>query len=145
MDDVLARMANDPQDAINAELPPERRRKLFYGPDSSFDPALAALVDDRNPVPMAERLDAFRAPQTLPPLLGRITTPIQWTIADDGRSSIGGPEMLTHIRASMSACTRLITTMQAGSGHNISLHHVARVYHLRALAFFDETRVLQRS
>lgn len=143
IDDVLARLANDPRDAVNAELPPERRRMLYYGPDGSFDPALTALVDDRNPVPMAERLDAFCAPQTLPALLGRITTPTQWTIAYDERSSIGGPEMLKHIRSLMSACSRLITTMQAGSGHNISLHHVARAYHLRALAFFDEARLFR--
>ena len=30
------------------------------------------------------------------------------------------------------------TAWQRASGHNISLHHVARAYHLRALAFFDE-------
>lgn len=27
---------------------------------------------------------------------------------------------------------------QVASGHNISLHLVARAYHLRAIAFFDE-------
>jgi hypothetical protein len=30
------------------------------------------------------------------------------------------------------------TAWQRASGHNISLHHVARAYHLRAIAFFDE-------
>jgi len=53
--------------------------------------------------------------------------------------------MLAHIRSLTPDCTRLITTMQAGSGHNISLHHVARAYHPRALAFFDEARVLRQT
>jgi pimeloyl-ACP methyl ester carboxylesterase len=33
---------------------------------------------------------------------------------------------------------RVELAWQRASGHNISLHHVARAYHLRAIAFFDE-------
>jgi pimeloyl-ACP methyl ester carboxylesterase len=34
---------------------------------------------------------------------------------------------------------RVALQWQVASGHNISLHRVARAYHLRAIAFFDET------
>ena len=34
---------------------------------------------------------------------------------------------------------RVELAWQQASGHNISLHHVARAYHLRAIAFFDES------
>jgi hypothetical protein len=33
---------------------------------------------------------------------------------------------------------RVVLEWQRDSGHNISLHRVARAYHLRAVAFFDE-------
>lgn len=112
MDDVLVRVAKDPQDEINAELPPERRRVLFYGPDGSFDPVLAMLVDDRNPVPMTERLDAFRAPQTRPALLERITIPTQWTIADDEGSDRRSGNADAHQR--IDACLHSIDHCDTG-------------------------------
>lgn len=95
-------------------------------------------MDAKHPVPTNEAGDAFRTPQTLPPLMARIALPVQWTIAEEERSSVGGAEMLDHIRALMLAYPRLVTMCQVASGHNISLHHIARAYHLRAFAFFDE-------
>jgi pimeloyl-ACP methyl ester carboxylesterase len=42
------------------------------------------------------------------------------------------------IRALFTSAPRVELAWQRASGHNISLYHVARAYHLRAIAFFDE-------
>jgi len=117
------------------------RRALFYGADGSFDPDLVRGTGD-HPTPAEELQDAFDAPTALPPIMARIAAPVQWTIADQERSSIGGQPMLDEIRSLLPTSRHVRTAIQAGSGHNISLHHVARAYHLRALAFFEECRAL---
>jgi pimeloyl-ACP methyl ester carboxylesterase len=125
-----------------AEIGDQGRRWMFYGADGSFDPAVAASVNGGNPVPANEMADAFAAPTALPRQMERVAIPVQWTIAEQERSSVGGAPMLDYARSLLGACPHLTTTLQAASGHNISLHHVARAYHLRALAFFDECRAL---
>ena len=50
----------------------------------------------------------------------------------------GGREGLESCGALFTSSSRVELAWQRASGHNISLHHVARAYHLRAIAFFDE-------
>jgi len=123
------------------DLGDEARRWMFYGDDGTYDPAVAVRAPGNHKVPFAEMPDAFGAPMNLPPLMAAIAIPVQWTIGDQERSSMGGAGMLDEIRTLLPKCPRLLTSLQRASGHNISLHHVARAYHLRALAFFDECRV----
>jgi hypothetical protein len=118
---------------------PGFRRDLFYGPDGTFDPAV--LDEDAvisRPVPAAEIIDAGECTATAPALAAEVTVPIQITRADDERSSVGGPEWLDGCGSLFTASPRVSLHYQVASGHNISLHKVARAYHLRALAFFDE-------
>jgi hypothetical protein len=110
--------------------------------DGSFDPAVVAGGDTEHPVPLTELVEAFRCPDHLPPRLPRIRAAVQWIIADDERSSVGGQDMLDEARALLTSSSRVVTALQSASGHNISLHHVARAYHLRAFAFFDECNVM---
>ncbi|MBV9997179.1 MAG: alpha/beta fold hydrolase [Caulobacteraceae bacterium] len=117
------------------------RRSLFYGAEGTYDAELAERSGGQ-PTPLSELMDAFRAPSALPPIMADIAIPVQWTIAEEERSTIGGPEMLDYIRSLLPRCPHLGLSIQVASGHNISLHHVARAYHLRALAFFEECRVL---
>lgn len=119
------------------------RRALFFGADGSFDPDITAIGG--NPVPLRELHDAHGAPRDLPPIMARITIPVQWTIADQEASSVGGQAMLDHIRSQLPECRHTRLHLQVASGHNISLHHVARAYHLRALAFFEECLALIRA
>ncbi|TWC97604.1 MULTISPECIES: alpha/beta hydrolase [unclassified Sphingobium] len=120
----------------------ERRRWMFYGADGTFDPNVAAAVPGANAVPIREIRDAFSAPVVLPPLLETITLPVQWTIADQERSSVGGEPMLDVVRSLLSGSRYVRTSLQLASGHNISHHHVGRAYHLRALGFFDEVNAV---
>ncbi|MDF8335757.1 alpha/beta hydrolase [Novosphingobium cyanobacteriorum] len=121
---------------------PERLREMFYGPDDSFDPALAALVDGKNVAPLAEVRNAANAPDVLPPLMRDVRVPVQWTIAEHERSSTGGKDMLNFVASNLPECPHLATFWQKQSGHNISIHHVGLAYHLRALAFFSECHTL---
>jgi hypothetical protein len=114
---------------------------MFYGQEGSYDPTRSLAVDSRNAARPIEMVEAFRTPEDLPPLLKPISVPVQWTIADQERSSVGAIAMLDQIRAALPACRRLVTNLQIDSGLNISVHQMARAYHLRAIAFFEECRL----
>ena len=122
---------------------PAMLRWMFYGHEGSYDPRVTVGIDAQNAVPSAEMADAFNAPSNLPPLMRQIRIPLQWTIADQEKSSLGGESILAEIRELMAECPYLRTSLQRASGHNISAHHVGFAYHLRALAFFDECRALR--
>jgi hypothetical protein len=55
-----------------------------------------------------------------------------------GVSSGGGREGPDSCGALFTSSPRVELAWQRASGHNISLHRVARACHLRAIAFFDE-------
>ena len=63
---------------------------------------------------------------------------VRITRAESHVSSGGGREGLESCGALFTSSPRVELAWQRASGHNISLHHVARAYHLRAIAFFDE-------
>lgn len=118
---------------------PAQVRQMFFGPDGSFDPVVFDASLACVPVPVPDFIDAAANPVQLPPQLARIKVPVQWTVPEFEASSLGGQAILDEARSLLRASRRVVTALQPGSGHNISQHHVARAYHLRALAFFDET------
>ncbi|MBW8827142.1 MAG: alpha/beta fold hydrolase [Acidobacteria bacterium] len=131
--DALARADFLPMSTV------EGHRNLFYGPDGTFDPAvLQADAEMSRPVPAAEIIDAVDCGIDMATLAPRVTIPVQYTIAEFERSSVASPEILARASALFTSAPRVVPHWQVGSGHNISLHRVARAYHLRALAFFDE-------
>lgn len=122
--------------------PPAFKRQLFYGPDNTFDPRILS-ADTRlsRPVPAAEIIDAVECPDMTPVLAKSVGVPIQITRAEFENSSAGGREGLDRCGALFTSSPRVALSWQVASGHNISLHRVARPYHLRAIAFFDEVRL----
>ena len=133
--------------AANAPFLPERPAQemhgIFYGPPETYWPQ--ALLHDaaiHAKVPSPEMFDAAGCPDELPPMMQKITVPVQLTIPALEKSSVGGPDSLDYARQFLNGSRRVVTYLQEGSGHNISLHKVARAYHLRAMAFFDECRHL---
>jgi hypothetical protein len=72
----------------------------------------------------------------------QIQVPVQYTMPEFEQSSETGAAILDAARGYLTSSRRVLTHLQAGAGHNISLHKVARAYHLRSLAFFDECRHL---
>ena len=117
----------------------EFRRALFYGPDGTFDAGMIAAEERLiRPIPAAEIIDAVECPVSTPVLAPQITVPVRITRAESDVSSGGGREGLESCGALFTSSPRVELAWQRASGHNISLHHVARAYHLRAIAFFDE-------
>lgn len=122
----------------------EGRRLMFFGPDGTFDPGMsAAEATTAAPVPAAEIIDAVGTPVWMPELAPRVRIPVQYTVAEYEQSSDSDASVLDEVRNLYRACPRLLTQWQVATGHNISLHHVARAYHLRAVAFFDEVLAAQ--
>ena len=128
------------------DLPDEYRRELFYGPDGTFDSRILGIEAERitRPTPGAEIIDATSCPEAIPSLAPRVTVPVQYTMAEFENSSNGGPAVLARGASLFTRSPRVVTHTQSGSGHNISLHKVARAYHLRAFAFFDEVLATDR-
>ncbi|MFI6583777.1 alpha/beta hydrolase [Embleya sp. NPDC050493] len=111
----------------------------FFGPAGSYDPALLTRAGRvAAPVPMAEFVDVRQSPYTLPGVLARVVSPVHWTVAEFERSQPAGPEVPAEARELLVGARWVETHVQRGVGHNISLHHAARAYHLRVLAFAEE-------
>lgn len=118
----------------------------FFGPVGSYDPALLTRAGRVvAPVPMAEFQDARTSPFTLPDTLARVRVPVQWTVAEFERANVVGLEILASARQLLVASPYVETRIQPGVGHNISLHHAARAYHLRVLAFAEECLLARAS
>ena len=138
-DETLA----DKQQLASLDFLPESsrefRRALFYGPDGTFDAGMIAAEERLiRPIPAAEIIDAVECPVSTTVLAPKITVPVRITRAESDVSSGGGREGLESCGALFTSAPRVELAWQRASGHNISLHHVARAYHLRAIAFFDE-------
>lgn len=117
----------------------EARRSLYFGPAGTYDPRVLqfeASFSQRVPKPeLAESLESsFRLDQFA---LG-VRVPVQYTVAQFESSITGGVQALNKGASMFKNSPRVVTHLQLGTGHNISLHRVGRAYHMRALAFFDE-------
>jgi pimeloyl-ACP methyl ester carboxylesterase len=114
----------------------------WFGPAGTWD---ERLLDHRRslvgPTPSGEYLDAHQAPTLLPPLLSRITVPVQVAAAAHELTSAPGPEILQVTGAALTTAGVVETVLVEHSGHNLSLRGSARAYHLRVLAFAERARV----
>ena len=117
----------------------EFRRQLFYGPDGTFDPKVIEAEDAIvRPIPVADIIDAIDCAAATPALAARVTAPMQVTWAEHDATLAGDRATLQELGGLFTASPRVDLVWQLRSGHNISLDYLARPYHLRAIAFFDE-------
>jgi len=139
-DYMVAGMASRPTDGTHLpDATVEALAMTFYGPDGTFDPKVLDLdIERQAPVPVPEFLDARDYPRSFPAVAPGVRAPVQYVIAQHEASSVGGPETLREAVERLSGSRRVDAWEQAAAGHNISLHRVARSYHLRVLAFFEE-------
>lgn len=113
----------------------------YFGPPGTYDPAL--LTREGRvvaPVPVAEFVDARDNPLTMPGILGKVAVPVHWTVAEFETSNLAGPDVLDEAGRLLTQAPRVELHTQPGAGHNLSLHHTARAYHLRVMAFAEECR-----
>lgn len=116
---------------------------LFYGPPGSYDPALSNQIDAAAaPLPIAELNDSLSWPQRFAQTSAAIDVPVQFTLGEHDRTSAAASDILAETGLCFKAAPRVVVHRQIGAGHNVSLHHVGRAYHLRAFAFFDEILAL---
>lgn len=115
---------------------------LFYGPRGTFNPAL--LVRDSSLVgpPLLELEESMRWPDQFAEAAANISVPVRYTLGEFETVTASDWETLRQVATEFSAAPRVELSRQAGAGHNISLHHTARAFHLRMLAFFDEILAL---
>jgi pimeloyl-ACP methyl ester carboxylesterase len=122
-----------------------QRRWLLFGPDGSYDQdAYDYDATLPRPMPVAEYRDALAIPARWPEILPAIRIPVQFTLAEHEVMQATGPEALAEISAMLSGSAHPMTFLQRGTGHNASIHRIARAYHLRALSFFEESLALRR-
>jgi pimeloyl-ACP methyl ester carboxylesterase len=120
--------------------PDEAARKwLLFGPEGTYDPEAFAYDSTLpRPMPVAEYIDALKMPDAWAQVLPAILIPVQFTLAEFEVMQATGRDTLRDVEALLSNSPRARVALQAGSGHNASTHHIARAYHLRAIAFFEE-------
>jgi len=121
----------------------ETRHMLLFGPDGSYDEDCFDYdgVCSR-PMPSLEYRDGLAAPALWNHLLPQIRIPVQWTATEHEKMQETGAAMLAEVHALLSGHPASRVQLQRHSGHNASQHRIARAYHLRALAFFEECRAV---
>jgi pimeloyl-ACP methyl ester carboxylesterase len=116
---------------------------LFYGPPGTYSTEFAEQIDPASaPCPLTELEDSYRWPGLFKRIAGRITVPVQYTLGEFETVTRCDWATLNETGRLFGASSRVAVYQQPGAGHNVSLHHVGRAYHLRALAFFDEILAL---
>jgi hypothetical protein len=117
----------------------DTRRWLLFGPEDSYDEDCFEYDGScSRPMPRLEYRDGLAAPAIWRQLLPTIRVPVQWTATEHERMQETGPPMLDEVQGLLSNSPWARTHLQQACGHNASQHRVARAYHLRALAFFEE-------
>ncbi|MFB7513115.1 alpha/beta hydrolase [Streptomyces sp. NPDC056144] len=90
------------------------------------------------PTPAREGAEVPLWPDMFDDLAPRITLPLRLTFAEHEAWWKHDEPHLADLTARLCGTPVLKVERQAGAGHNISLGHAARSYHLRALGFFEE-------
>lgn len=121
----------------------DRGVALFYGPPETHDPRIPDHEQDWTYLgSSAELKDSFNWPDRYAEVVGRIEIPVQVTLGEFERVTRNDWDGLYEMGALFAASPRVVLQRQLAAGHNISLHHVGRAYHLRALTFFEECLAL---
>jgi len=129
-------------DDDQAHSPGKSAAELFYGPAGSYDPALLTNDVSLAPPPQVELADSVAWPDQFAGTAAEIDVPVRITLGDHELVTATGWPALRETAALFARSSRVETALQAGAGHNISLHHIARAFHLRVLAFFEECLAL---
>jgi pimeloyl-ACP methyl ester carboxylesterase len=113
---------------------------MFYGPLPTYDASLLTRDGDVSaaPCPLIELQESQLWPTRFDSVVSQVRVPVQFTLGEYETVTRCDASALHEITALFTASPRVLTYQQPGAGHNVSLHHVGRAYHLRAFAFFDE-------
>ncbi|MEU6140443.1 alpha/beta fold hydrolase [Streptomyces sp. NPDC047081] len=80
-----------------------------------------------------------------PELAARVRVPVQFSLGEHEEVWSSGPAALADIASLFTASPRVRVNEQPDSGHNLSLGHSARAYHLKVLSFAEECAVTREA
>ncbi|WP_152975364.1 alpha/beta hydrolase [Rhodococcus rhodochrous] len=114
-------------------------RSMHWGDERNYPPAtFRPGVRPHAQMPGGEPLEAVRWPERVGRIAGAVRAPVHLTLAGDEPNWVSGEEGLRELSTHFRAARWVVTDIQAGTGHNISLSWAALPYHLRAIAFFED-------
>ncbi|MER5950523.1 alpha/beta fold hydrolase [Streptomyces sp. NPDC001904] len=117
-----------------------RARRLNWGPARLYPPgAVTSSAHLLTPMPPREAAGVADWERRSETLLPRIRVPVRMTFAEYEAWWRHTDEDLADLRARLTGAPRVVLDRLPGAGHNISLGLAARTYHLRALAFLEES------
>lgn len=113
-------------------------RSLLWEPATLYPPELigGAVIASRTPPFEGAAVRAWPR-ETFPELAPNIGSPVHFTAAEFERVWRQDNEALSAIAAQFSASSTVVVDRIVGGGHNLSLGHMARAYHLRVLSFVE--------
>src|SRR5262249_41201881 len=101
---------------------------------------LEHLPESCAPVPRAEYRDTVGWHHRFWDIAPAIEVPVQFATVEFENTSQMNPAVLAEVKAELSGAPLVEVHLQHAAGHNVSLHHVARSYHLRVIAFAEQFR-----
>jgi pimeloyl-ACP methyl ester carboxylesterase len=113
-------------------------RDLVWGPRTLYPPGGMDTGARRADRPRTESGDAENWLADLPGLAAQVTVPVRLTMGARDDLWDHTPDAMEELAAAFTAAPRVVTNIQAGAPHNMSLAHVARAYHLGVLAFVED-------
>jgi len=122
----------------------DRLREVLWGPAHLYPPEVAGGASIAAASPAYESA-ARHWRHELPELAARVRVPVQYSLGDHEEVWSSGPEALADVAALFTASPRVRVNEQPDSGHNLSLGHSARAYHLKVLSFAEECAVARES
>ncbi|WP_458683505.1 alpha/beta fold hydrolase [Prescottella equi] len=120
--------------------PPDAPRNSgeWLGPPGSYPAELHDhLHEVISRVPSGEMADAANAPELLTDLLTHVVTPLQFAVAELESTMAPAVEITARAEQLLHGRNADLFTVP-GAGHNLSLGHQGRSYHLRVLSFAEQ-------
>lgn len=119
-----------------------RGGRRSWGPLRLYPPSTFATCGSVvAPVPPREQADIARWPKVFPGAAARVRVPVRFTFAEYEPWWRYDRDALAELRSRLTGAPRVHIDRQPEAGHNISLGHAARAYHLRCLGFFEDCLV----
>ncbi|MEZ0338838.1 alpha/beta fold hydrolase [Mycobacterium sp. pV006] len=117
---------------------PAGLRDLLWQPTELYPPDVLTGGLSAPGVPYEAKVTANWPRRDFPELAGRVTAPVQFSVADHERVWESGPQADAEILALFTSAPRVVLNQMPDSGHNLSVGLSAHTYHERVLAFLDD-------
>ncbi|MEU6261345.1 alpha/beta fold hydrolase [Streptomyces sp. NPDC047043] len=121
-----------------------RLREALWGPGHLYPPDVLGGAGIAAASPAYESA-AREWRYEFPELAARVRVPVQFSLGDHEEVWSSGPAALADIASLFTASPRVRVNEQPDTGHNLSLGHSARAYHLKVLAFAEECAVTREA